>query len=107
MEAVSYTAASASAHRAHRSETMGQKLDGNLNIMVCPLPVIKNPLVTAQKVREACETGTGLLSSGWARTDLETSVFLFSCGSTANSLEINGNISIVINGFWIKSQLLL
>lgn len=103
MEAVSCTAASASAHRAHRSETMGQKLNGNLNIMVCPLVVIKNTLVTAQKVREACESDTGFLSPGWTRIDLETSVLLFSCGPTANSLEINGNIFIGINGLWIKS----
>lgn len=77
MEAVSCTAASASAHRAHRSETMGQKLDGNLNIMVCPLLVIKNPLITAQKVREACEMDTGFHSPGWIRIDLEISVLFF------------------------------
>lgn len=103
MEAVSCTAASASAHRAHRSETMGQKLDGNLNIIVCPLLVIKNPLVRAQKVREACETDTGFLSPGWTRIYLETSVLLFSCRPTANSLEINGNMPVGINGLWIKS----
>lgn len=103
MEAGSCTAASASAHRAHRSETMGQKLDGNLNIMVCPLLVIKNPLVAAQKVREVSKSDTGFLSPGWTRIDLENSVLLFSCGPTANSLEINGNVSVGINGLWIKS----
>lgn len=68
---------SASAHTAHISETMGQKLAVNLNIMVWPLLAIKNPLVRAQKVREACETYTGFLSPGWTRISLVIFFFMW------------------------------
>lgn len=67
-------AASASAHSAHKSNRVDQKLVGNLNIIVEPLQVFKNPLIRAQKLKQTSEKHTGFPSPWWARIGLEADV---------------------------------